>query len=136
MDNGGEFANDAFINLAEKFGITVKTTAGYSPWSNGIIERHNQTLGQMIEKVLADSTCDLPTAVSWCVSAKNSLANHCGFTPFQLSIGTNPKLPTTLTDGLPSLTAPVTSKTLSEHLQAIHKARTTSPHDPEIGAVA
>ena len=123
VDNGGEFANDAFINLAEKFGITVKTTAGYSPWSNGIIERHNQTLGQMIEKVLADSTCDLPTAVSWCVSAKNSLANHCGFTPFQLSIGTNPKLPTTLTDGLPSLTAPVTSKTLSEHLQAIHKAR-------------
>ena len=123
VDNGGEFANDSFINLAEKFGITVKTTAGYSPWSNGTIERHNQTLGNQLDKVLSDTSCDLATAVPWCVSAKNSLANVNGFTPFQLSIGTNPKLPSTLTDKIPSLTTPVTSKSLSEHLQAIHKAR-------------
>ena len=123
VDNGGEFANDDFINLAEKFGIVVKTTAGYSPWSNGTVERHNQTLSQMMDKVLDDTSCDLPTAVAWCVNAKNSLANMSGFSPYQLSIGTNPKLPSTLTDTLPSLTAPVTSKVLSDHLQAIHKAR-------------
>ena len=41
VDNGREFANEAFISLAEKFGITVKTTAGYSPWNNGTVERHN-----------------------------------------------------------------------------------------------
>ena len=123
VDNGGEFANDTFINMAEKFGISVKTTAGYSPWSNGTIERHNQTLGNQIDKVLSDTSCDLETAVPWCVSAKNSLHNVNGFTPFQLSIGTNPKLPSTLTDKIPALTTPVTSKTLSEHLQAIHKAR-------------
>ena len=35
VDNGGEFANSEFIDLAEKFGICVKTTAAYSPWSNG-----------------------------------------------------------------------------------------------------
>ena len=40
MDNGGEFANSKLINLAEKFNIVIKTTAGESPWSNGIVERH------------------------------------------------------------------------------------------------
>ena len=123
VDNGGEFANLDFINTAEKFGITVKTTAGYSPWSNGTVERHNQTLGHMLEKVLEEEKCDLSTAVSWCVSAKNSLHNVNGFTPFQLSIGTNPKLPSTLSDQLPSLSTEPRSKVLSEHLYALHKAR-------------
>ena len=71
VDNGGKFANDDFVNLAEKFGIGVKPTAGYSPWSNGTVERHNRTLGQMLDKVLDDTPCDLPTAVAWCVNAKN-----------------------------------------------------------------
>ena len=123
VDNGGEFANLDFINTAEQFGITIKTTAGYSPWSNGTVERHNQTLGHMLEKVLEEEKCDLSTAVSWYVSAKNSLHNVNGFTPFQLSIGTNPKLPSTLSDELPALTTKPTSKVLSEHLYALHKAR-------------
>ena len=123
VDNGGEFANEAFINMAEKFGITIKTTAGNSPWSNGVVERHNQTLGNMIDKVMLNSSCDLLTAVPWCVSAKNSLANVHGFSPFQLSIGSNPKLPSTLTDNIPSLTTRTSSKTLSDNLEALHKAR-------------
>ena len=123
MDNGGEFANTNVINLGEKFGIVIKTTAAYSPWSNGTIERHNQTLAGMLDKVLADTSCDLETALAWCVNAKNSLANINGFSPYQLSIGTNPRLPSTLTDDLPALTAPITSKSLGENLQALHKAR-------------
>ena len=75
VDNGGEFANQDFINLAEKFGITVQTTAAYSPWSNGTIERHNQTLSNMLDKVLSDCSCDLPTALAWVLNAKNSLSN-------------------------------------------------------------
>ena len=40
-DNGGEFANQEFIDFAEIFGINGKTTAAESPWSNGLCERHN-----------------------------------------------------------------------------------------------
>ena len=123
VDNGGEFANQDFINLAEKFGITVQTTAAYSPWSNGTIERHNQTLSNMLDKVLSDSSCDLPTALAWVLNAKNSLTNTHGFSPYQLSIGTNPKLPSTLTDKPPALTAPTTNKILHDHLSALHRAR-------------
>ena len=41
VDNSGDFDNDELINLAKQFGITIKTIAEESPWSNGIIERHN-----------------------------------------------------------------------------------------------
>ncbi len=35
-DNGGEFNNEEMRDMAEKFNIEVKTTAAYSPWSNGL----------------------------------------------------------------------------------------------------
>ena len=122
-DNGGEFANAKFINVGEKFGIAIKTTAAYSPWSNGMIERHNLTLANMLDKVLSDTSCSINTALAWCINAKNSLSNVHGFSPYQLAIGTNPRLPSTLTDNLPALTTDSTSKSLSENLQALHKAR-------------
>ncbi|XP_056150199.1 centromere-associated protein E [Lampris incognitus] len=49
-DNGGEFNNAEFRDMAENFNIEMKTTAGYSPWSNGLLERHNQTLTDIILK--------------------------------------------------------------------------------------
>ena len=88
------------MNAAEKFGITIKTTAGYSLWSNGTVERHNQTLERMLAKGLDEKSCDLPTAVSWCISAKNSLYDMNGFSPFQLSIGTLNFPPLLLTNSL------------------------------------
>ena len=33
-----------FRDMCDKFNIKVKTTAAYSSWSNGLCERHNQTL--------------------------------------------------------------------------------------------
>jgi len=93
VDNGGEFANEELISLAEQFGITIKTTAGESPWSNGIVERHNLTLYNMLDRVFNQTNCSFNTGLYWCVNAKNSLYNSYGFAPYQLSIGTNPRLP-------------------------------------------
>ena len=123
MDNGGEFANNEVINLAEKFGIVIKTTAGESPWSNGIVERHNLTLANMLDKVLNESNCDFEIALAWCVNAKNSLANVHGFSPYQLAIGSNPQLPSILTDKEPALTVEPATKTIADNLTALHKAR-------------
>ena len=124
VDNGGEFANNELISLAEQFGITIKTTAAESPWSNGIVERHNQTLANMLDKVLYENkTCNFETALYWCVNAKNSLCNVHGFSPYQLSIGTNPKLPSVMNDELPALTAKASSKLIADNLNALHSAR-------------
>ena len=37
-DNGGEFANSKFIDMAESMNITVKVTAAKSPFSNRLVD--------------------------------------------------------------------------------------------------
>ena len=122
-DNGGEFANDDFVQLCETFGIIVKTTAGEAPWSNGLVERHNLILSDMLNKVLDDKNCSLDLAVSWCINAKNALTNFHGFSPYQLFIGTNPKSPSTHNAKTPALTSIPTNKIVIKNLEAIHRAR-------------
>ena len=77
----------------------------------------------MLDKVIADTHCNIEIAISWCVNAKNSLCNIHGFSPYQLVLGTNPKLPSFMVDQPPALTAKPTSKILAKNLEALHKAR-------------
>ena len=123
VDNGGEFANAEFINLAEQFGITIKTTAAESPWSNGIVERHNLTIANMLDKVLHETDCNFDMALSWCINAKNSLANVHGFSSYQLAISTNPRLPSVTTDKPPALSGEPATTLIKTNLNALHKAR-------------
>ena len=51
-DNGGEFNNRLFLNMAEQFNVTLKTTAAELPWLNGMVERHNGILTKTIEKLI------------------------------------------------------------------------------------
>ena len=51
-DNGLEFNNEDYKEMAEKLNTKVKTTAAESPWSNGVNKRHNGILGEMIRKVM------------------------------------------------------------------------------------
>lgn len=44
-------------DMAENINIEVKLqTAAYNPWSNGLLERHNQTLTEILMKVTTDVT--------------------------------------------------------------------------------
>ena len=52
------------------------TTAAESPWSNGVCERMNAVISDMVRKILAESSCDLEIALAWTVSARNSLYNY------------------------------------------------------------
>ena len=122
-DNGGEFINQQLLELCDIFGIKMKTTAAESPWSNGLIERHNLILSNMLDKVLLDVGCNLDIAVAWCCNAKNSLHNIQGFSPYQLAIGCNPTLPNTLENQLPAQTNEPVSHIIKENLNALHKAR-------------
>ena len=69
-DNGGEFMNSMFIEMCEQMNISVKITAGRSPWSNGMVERHNLVISEMLDRVLAASKCDFDLALAWCFSAE------------------------------------------------------------------
>ena len=122
-DNGGEFANSTFTSMCESLGIVIKTTAAESSWSNSLVERHHLIIADMLDKVLEETQCDLELAVTWCINAKNCLSNIHGFSPYQLFIGTNPKLPSMISNRAPALTAKPSSKVISNNLKAKHKAR-------------
>ena len=122
-DNGGEFINKPFMELCETCGINIKTTAAESPWSNGLVERHNLIISEMLDKVLADTSCNINIGIAWCCNAKNSLENNKGFSPYQLAIGSNPTLPSISSDKLPALTNEPTFDIIRQNLNALHKAR-------------
>ena len=122
-DMGREFDNKDYREMGEKLNTIVKSSAAESPWSNGVNERHNGILGEMITKTMEDSKCSLQTAVAWAVSAKNSLANVNGYSPNQLVFGKNPNYPCYISDKLPALNSNYSSNILLENLSALHSAR-------------
>jgi hypothetical protein len=122
-DNGGEFSNYIIREMAEKFNITIKTTAAESPWSNGVTERHNATIAEMITKTMAETGCSFPIAVAWGINAKNSLQNVNGYSPYQLVYGRNPNFPDINNSKPPALSEETENKLLNDNLKAMHTAR-------------
>lgn len=125
-DNGGEFVNRDLHELCEQMDIKVETTPAEAPWCNGLVERHNAIVANMIEKVIKDVKCGREVAICWAVNAKNSLNNVYGFSSHQLVFGTNPFVPSILnSESLPALNESTSSQLVADHLNAITIARKT-----------
>ena len=122
VDNGGEFNKD-FRSLCENVNICILTTAAESPWSNGLIERHNAITGYTVTKTMEDAGCDLELTLSWAVAAKNSLNNVIGFSPNQLVFGEKPHYPTGLNSKLLTLEGKSSSEVVASNINAMHAAR-------------
>lgn len=50
-DQGSEFVNHVLRDLAHKLGVKHNITSPYHPQANGLIERYNQTMGDIIAKL-------------------------------------------------------------------------------------
>ena len=123
-DNGGEFANNIFMDMCENMNIQVKHTAAYSPFSNGLCERNHAVIDEMIAKIMTEQPdLSLKVALAWAVNAKNCLQMVGGFSPYQLVYGRNPKLPCIMSDELPALEGTTSSEMVAKHLNASHSAR-------------
>ena len=70
-DNGGEFANALYTEVSQKLGIHMIMPPGESPFSNGIVERHNKILFETMMKTKEDASCDADIVLAWACSAKN-----------------------------------------------------------------
>ena len=77
----------------------------------------------MLDKILEDQQLDLDIALSWCLNAKNLLANIHGFSPIQLIFGQNLKPLSTFNDKPPTFTPSDINKILTDNLIALHTAR-------------
>ena len=123
-DNGGEFANNIFLDLCENMNIEVMHSAAYSPFSNGVCERNHAVVDDMVYKLMAEQpNLPLHVALAWAVNAKNCLQMVGGFSPYQLVYGRNPNLPCVTKDELPALEGSTASEVIARHLNACHSAR-------------
>ena len=109
--------------MAEAMNIRVMTTSAESPWSNGLVERHNATLKHMLDKISAEKEVQTEIALAWAVQAKNSLANVHGFSPAQLTFGQNPNLPGVLSDKPPALEEREVADIIATQLRTMRTAR-------------
>ena len=123
-DNGGEFTSHLMNEVTSQLGVEHHTTGAESPWQNGCNERNHAVCDSMLHGVINDNP-DMPldTALAWACTAKNTLANVYGYSPYQLVLGQNPRLPNILEDSPPSWEVKSMSKKLTEHLTALHATR-------------
>ena len=123
-ENGGEFTGDPFTNMCEKFNIKIQTAPSKNPWSNGLCERHNQTLTTTLLKMKDDTGCDYGTTLSWALCAKNPLISNSSFSPLQVVFGRNTNSPN-LTDNKLPAQEKSTLPDIALHIYALQAARKT-----------
>ena len=122
-DNGGEFYNELFRDMAQLLNTHVLSTAAESPWKNCITDRYIAIIHNTGDRALEDVNCSIEVARAWALSAKNSLKNVSGYSPNQLVSGKNPNLPTVIGNEPPALEGVSSSKLTADHLNYMHTAR-------------
>lgn len=73
-DRGGEFTSHEFTAFCSEHGINRQLTAAYTPQQNGVAERKNRTIMNMVRSMLSGKKvpkCFWPEAVNWIVHVLN-----------------------------------------------------------------
>ena len=123
-DNGGEFNSDEMRDITSVLNIQLCTTAGESPFQNGLCERVHAITDMMLVKLEADyGKINSQTLLSWANMARNSLQMRNGYSSHQLVFGENPNLPNIMNNKLPALQGTTRSEVFADHLNALHAAR-------------
>ena len=95
FDNGSELVNEEVRKFADEEGITIETTAPYSPSQNGIAERFNRSIMELVRAMLIAK--NLPSflwdeAASHAVYLRNRAPTRAldGMTPHEAWTGEKP----------------------------------------------
>ena len=93
MERG--FGAPEFVQEMGRVGSVVVAIAGQAHWQHGKIERHGQTVKDMMKRIVQQSNIKGPLEMSWAAieacGAKNSLVREHGFSPNQLLFGKEPR---------------------------------------------
>ena len=93
-DQGRNFQSDLFREICHLLEVKQTRTTPYHPSSNGLIERFNRTLAQMIRSFIADNQLDWDVHVPLLTSAYRSTVHPAtGFTPNYLMFGREVNIP-------------------------------------------
>ncbi|KAJ8375571.1 hypothetical protein SKAU_G00061510 [Synaphobranchus kaupii] len=93
-DQGANFESKLIEQLLEMAGVKKSHTTPYHPMGNGITERFNRTLGNMIRALPPQSKAKWPHMLQMLTFCYNCTEHETtGFAPFYLMFGRIPRLP-------------------------------------------
>jgi len=101
-DQGKNFEAKVIQEICHLLGVTKTRTTPYHPQSDGLVERFNRTLLDMLSITVADEhdwDLSLPMLL---LAYRTSVQETTGTTPFQLMFGRNPRLPEDVLYSLPA----------------------------------
>ena len=107
-DQGREFESALFQEVCRLLRVNKTRTCPYRPQSNGQVERHNRTIGNMLCKVLAEvSHSDWDRFLQEVMMAyRTSVHAATGYTPAMMHLGRELVVPLDLMYGRPSAAGP------------------------------
>lgn len=93
-DQGPSFESKLMKELLDMAGVKKSHTTPYHPMGNGITERFNRTLGNMIRSLPPQSKAKWPQSLKMLTFCYNCTVHETtGFAPFYLMFGRVPRLP-------------------------------------------
>ena len=121
-DLGRSFESKVIKELCILLGIEKTNTTPYHPQCNGICERFNKTLLNMLGTLPQEKKHKWPENVSTVTHAYNcSRHESTGFSPYELLFGRPARLPIDIQYGLDELSSEMTSTTYSEYNSDLRK---------------
>lgn len=107
-DRAAEFMSDILQETARILGITQLPTSGGHPQADGMVERLNRTLKQMLTKVVSRGGKDWDEMLGPVLLAyRTAPHSSTGKSPFTLLYGRDARLPTSLNFYQPTITMPI-----------------------------
>ena len=101
-DQGKNFESELFKNMRHLLGIKKSRTTTYHAQSDGLVERLNRTLLQILRVMTGERQDDWDEALPYAISAyRHSRRESTGFSPFQLMFGREVTLPIDIMYGSP-----------------------------------
>ena len=99
-DRGPEFTSGVVKGVYKMLGAKKKFTSAYHPQTNGMVERLNHTICQMLSHFVADDQSDWDEMLPHALAAHNNNAvRGTGMAPNLVHIERNPRLPMTILEG-------------------------------------
>ncbi len=125
-DRGANFESKIIRNLCKITGMKKSRTTPYHPMGNGMVERFNQTLLNMLGTLANDQKSDWKAHVPTLTHAYNAAVHDStGYSPYYLMFGRHPRLAIDAFLGLPSGSTVSSQEDYAEKL----KARLTTAYE-------
>ena len=103
-DQGKQFESKLIQELCKILKISKTRTTAYHPQCDGLIERFNRTLQNMIATITTDHPFDREEALpKVCIAYNTTIHSTTGYSPFYLMYGREPRLPIDIVYGTQSL---------------------------------